>query len=445
MRPLIARAYLAALLLALALPASAFDMSEVETGVFRVVNVQNGQVASTGSGFAVSGRYLLTNEHVTRGADQLNIVSPQFDEAVKVQLVEANRDYDISLLRVDGRSLDALTLSTRAPEPGDAVFAVGYPGFADVGGLDLEDPVTVTGGVFSRTYRQPWGYRDRELVSLQHNADISPGNSGGPLVDACNRVIGVNTRGVSRGAQGLFWASSMRYGLEVMRDNGVKVEALSSACDTSGAGALDEVRKAQAAAEKAAAGNQALRTTMLRWGAIGLAGVIAALVVAFLVISAIVRRQNENLRQAMKRVAEPVSRPFRRGGTGPRFRDDGNSALTAPHRERAGRRTGLMLTGIGPDGRPLRVELDAATLATSGDGYCIGRHPELVDTAIDDERVSRRHARFTSDGATIHVEDLNSTAGTMVNRNPIDPFAPARLQPGDKVVLGGLELVASQR
>jgi pSer/pThr/pTyr-binding forkhead associated (FHA) protein len=104
-----------------------------------------------------------------------------------------------------------------------------------------------------------------------------------------------------------------------------------------------------------------------------------------------------------------------------------------------------MLTGIGPDGRPLRVELDAATLATSGDGYCIGRHPELVDTAIDDERVSRRHARFTSDGATIHVEDLNSTAGTMVNRNPIDPFAPARLQPGDKVVLGGLELVASQR
>lgn len=442
------RVLLAAILLSAVLPASALDMSEIETGVVRVINVQNGSPVGTGTAFAISGKHLLTNDHVVIGADRLVIASPQFDKAVEVRLVDTNRDYDIAVLRVDDRTLDPLTLATPTPEPGSAVFAIGYPGLADVRGVKLDDPPTVTGGVFSREYRQPWGYRDREIVSLQHNADISGGNSGGPLIDACNRVIGINTQGITQVAQGLFWASAMRYGLEVLRDNGIKVEPESEACDTTGAGALDEVRKAQeaarSAADAAARDSQALRGTVLRWGGIVLAGVLAALVVTFLITSAMVRRQNENLRQAMQRVAEPVSRPFRRGGGDHRTRPaDDRAAAENRTRPAKWRGEGLMLTGIGPDGRPLRIELDAAALASASDGHCIGRHPELVDTVIPDDGVSRRHVRITAADGSIRVEDLHSTGGTTVNRQPIDPFVPTSLKAGDKVTLGGVELVVS--
>ena len=77
-------------------------------------------------------------------------------------------------------------------------------------------------------------------------------------------------------------------------------------------------------------------------------------------------------------------------------------------------------------------------------GFTLGRDHLLVDRTLDDERVSKRHTRFTYDGRGYFVEDLNSRNGTVINGSqPCPPFKPMRVRPGDTVRLGSIELTVS--
>lgn len=469
------------LLLALAwvvTPAHAFDIEKVERGIVRVLNIRDGNIAGTGTGFVVDSRHLLTNNHVVKGADRLLVASPFLSEPAAAVPVDRHRDFDVALLRMQAPTpeLRPLTITTTLPAVGDSVFSVGFPGQADMTGITPDDKPTLTGGVLSRIYERPWYKGWQPITVIQHNADISKGNSGGPLVDDCSRVLGVNTQGRTsandRGhiAHGLFWASAIKHSLVVARENGVRISPDTSSCESGAVGvAPGEAEEAERAAEKAAGKaesaaakaqgaeskadaaleeSQALKRRLLRWGGMGLIGLAVVLGIAFVIVSAMIRRQNENMRHAMMRAAEPVSRPFRRGGgraTRPVGDAAGTPADSRPQRDERARPggPGLVLTGIGPDGRPLRITLPANDLASAGDGHCLGRHPELVDTVIADDSVSRRHARVTSDGRSFSVEDLNSTRGTMVNRSAVAPFTGTPLKAGDKLGVGGVELVVS--
>ena len=103
----------------------------------------------------------------------------------------------------------------------------------------------------------------------------------------------------------------------------------------------------------------------------------------------------------------------------------------------------LALTGFDKRGRPVNILLHDKDLDDLG-GFTLGRHHLLVDKTLDDERVSKRHVRFSNAGHGVYIEDLNSSNGTVLNgTQPCPSFKPVKIRPGDTLRLGGMELVVS--
>jgi len=139
------------------------------------------------SGFIVrDDGYIVTNQHVVENVRQITVT---LADGRKFQgtVVGADRPSDLAVLRIAAEGLQAAALGdSSAIEPGDWVVAIGNPfGFQH----------TVTVGVVSAKGRpisvEDEGRRYEDLI--QTDAYINRGNSGGPLVDANGRVIGINT------------------------------------------------------------------------------------------------------------------------------------------------------------------------------------------------------------------------------------------------------------
>ena len=106
-------------------------------------------------------------------------------------------------------------------------------------------------------------------------------------------------------------------------------------------------------------------------------------------------------------------------------------------------RRGIAMSGFAPDGQPVKVLLAGRGFARQGYGLTIGRYPGLVDGVLADGHVSRRHLRVRWTGKGFQVEDLNSSNGTIVNGDRLEPFRRRALGPGDLVRIGRLELQVS--
>ncbi len=143
---------------------------------------QEGWSWRAGSGFAVAaGGFVLTNHHVIAGARR---IEARLSDGRRVpgELVGSDPLTDLALVRV-GVDLPVMEWGDESHlHIGQRVFAIGSP-------LDFHHSVSagVVGG-FARAYdgSDPVSY-------LQHDAALNPGNSGGPLIDANGRVVGVNT------------------------------------------------------------------------------------------------------------------------------------------------------------------------------------------------------------------------------------------------------------
>jgi Do/DeqQ family serine protease len=139
---------------------------------------------SLGSGVIFSEQgYILTNHHVIRGADAIQ-VSLRDGRTAAAKVVGSDPDSDLAVLKVDLQKLPAMTLGASDKlRVGDVVLAIGNP--FGVG-------QTVTMGIVSATGRNRVGINMFENF-IQTDAAINPGNSGGALVDAHGNLIGINT------------------------------------------------------------------------------------------------------------------------------------------------------------------------------------------------------------------------------------------------------------
>jgi class 3 adenylate cyclase len=96
----------------------------------------------------------------------------------------------------------------------------------------------------------------------------------------------------------------------------------------------------------------------------------------------------------------------------------------------------------GEDGKGQRVRLVIrdSELRHARGGIVIGRNPKLCNIIIDDESLSRCHARLSLAGGELYFEDLDSSNGTVADDIPVRPFEPARLQPGSSIRMGQVNL-----
>jgi len=163
-----------------------------------------------GSGVIVSPNgYILTNNHVVEGADQIEVTLADGREA-KAVLVGRDPDTDLAVLRIALDHLPVITFGNDAnAHVGDVVLAIGYP--FGVG-------QTVTQGIISALGRTQLGINTFENF-IQTDAAINPGNSGGALVDARGNLIGINTAIFSRsgGSLGIGFAVPVSTARNVMQ------------------------------------------------------------------------------------------------------------------------------------------------------------------------------------------------------------------------------------
>ncbi|MDN5858488.1 MAG: trypsin-like peptidase domain-containing protein [Pseudonocardia sp.] len=138
-----------------------------------------------GSGVVYRSDVVLTNHHVVAGATEVRIDYADGTSSPGTVLA-TDPTTDLAVIRTVRTDLPTIEFRTELPRPGETVLAIGSP-------LGFEG--TVTAGIVSALNRQIPGSaaQSRALVDLiQVDAAISPGNSGGALIDAAGRVIGIN-------------------------------------------------------------------------------------------------------------------------------------------------------------------------------------------------------------------------------------------------------------
>lgn len=166
---------------------------------------------SLGSGVIVSSQgYILTNNHVIQGADEIRIILAN-GETPSAEVIGTDPDTDLAVLKINYTKLPAITIGqSDALRVGDVVLAIGNP--FGVG-------QTVTMGIVSATGRNQLGINTFENF-IQTDAAINPGNSGGALINANGKLVGINTAIFSRsgGSQGIGFAIPASLARDVMQE-----------------------------------------------------------------------------------------------------------------------------------------------------------------------------------------------------------------------------------
>jgi putative serine protease PepD len=146
------------------------------------------QVQGLGSGWLYDDqRHVVTNEHVVNGAEQVTVVFQDGTE-VPARVIGTDRSTDVAVLELERESESApLQLgSTSSLQLGDTVIAIGSP-------LGLQG--TVTAGIVSGLGRDIQAPNQFTIDgAVQTDAALNHGNSGGPLLDANGRVVGMNAQ-----------------------------------------------------------------------------------------------------------------------------------------------------------------------------------------------------------------------------------------------------------
>lgn len=166
-----------------------------------------------GSGVIVTpDGYILTNNHVVEGADQLTVALSD-NRKYPAKLIGTDPKTDIAVIKIESKDLPTVVLADSDKlRPGDIVFAVGNP-------LDVGE--TVTMGIVSAK-----GRNNLKLLDdvggyesfIQTDAAINLGNSGGALIDAKGRLVGINSAilSPSRGNIGIGFAIPVNLAANIM-------------------------------------------------------------------------------------------------------------------------------------------------------------------------------------------------------------------------------------
>lgn len=199
----------------LAAPDDALSLPEIYNKVSpSVVGVscKLSRSTTTGTGIIFSkDGYILTNAHVVDGAETITIVDYNMNE-YEATLIGADSQTDLAVLKIESADLVPCEFGISADlQIGELVVAIGNPLGFDLFG-------SMTNGIISGLNRTI-SIGENEMTLLQTNASINNGNSGGPLIDAYGRVIGITSAKVaSTYGEGLGFAIPIDEALPIVND-----------------------------------------------------------------------------------------------------------------------------------------------------------------------------------------------------------------------------------
>lgn len=223
--------------------AEASDIGAVSRSVVRIAVFSSEDGERTfighGSGVVVAPDKIVTNAHVVEAANYdgtltFTIIPSDGSQSYEAKLVKWSPGNDLALLQLTGGAkMPVASLFTGTVNDGADVFAIGYPANVDVALEESEAdmlrpqaPVKTRGAISV-------GRSAKTFDTLLHTAPIAPGNSGGPLVDACGRVVGINSFGSNAndgGGAEFYFAISMREVAAFLRSQNVSFIAATGEC-----------------------------------------------------------------------------------------------------------------------------------------------------------------------------------------------------------------------
>lgn len=385
-------------------PRPAFDMQALVPSVLRVVVFNKGQLVSLGSGVVVGrgdgGVYVATNYHVIANgsADGIRVLAPARrraggeDEEGRPEVIEREAEYrrsdtgrgkDIAILFVPGLDRPAVVLRDDQLNPDAEVRALGYPATDMALWRRIQPRPWITDGRVSALERESITSGGTAVDQIAHTADLNQGMSGGPLVDHCGRLIGLNAAFLT-GANGANIAIGVTDVRRLAKELGAEVETDGGAC-----GPEPVVVQVQpTVAEKARPATSVLPGWVLPVGA-ALLLLLAASAAFFMLL----RRQ----RGVTVTIATPCP-------------------------------SGLLLVGVGDTVRDQQRAISRAELEAGAE---LGRQ-----TGFGDDSTSRRHIIIKWVGQGFAIRDVGSLNGTIVNGRDIRGLGDQPLAPGDFVTLG---------
>lgn len=385
---------------------------DVDRSVVLILGVKNGKVVGSGSGFVVSKDVVVTNHHVANERE-LVVLTPGVDTSIKVYEATklwGSKEYDLQFLQVKNLPSPALPISLVGLKKGQEIIAIGYPGVADqdiVSHNAVES--TLSKGVIGRLLDGSWYKNQRQFSIIQHNASINQGNSGGPLLDLCGRVVGVNTRKafseivVTRGGaitsqtEGIFYASGSEILAEMLRENRISFLQKTDQC-------IDPLN----------------RTTTDNYGYWGVFGILLALALGGIAIFFSLKRTQI--------ISESYTQFIRRKNSSTNHSHDLSNQ-------------NYLLIGTDSSGREVQIRLDSRFPVDSE--IIIGRDSKISRIALDDPTLSRKHAVIKLSNNGLKIKDLGSTNGTYVGAQKLQD-AYVLVTFGQKVTFGKVELTLNR-
>lgn len=460
-------------------PAAAQDTPHLATGkdvnrglvqIIVLTKDENGKIGlATGTGFVINDKsVIITNRHVIENAvriyvnpdGQLMNLVEDTAQRPNAELVWSSESLDLAILQASGlHNIAPLVITTSLPPAGDPVLAIGYPGAADrddFKGGDIKSIATITSGVFSRKILSSWRAGSRPLEIIQHSAAISWGNSGGPLLDSCRRVIGVNsqlslkgrafnedtagnlTEGVTA-AEGIYYASAISELLEILKEREIAVTSVSGdPCEggqvvasttsqnpsaaPSGSGSSAQTQTGSS--NSSAPSSESAKPIATVFGVALTPTILAALglVVVLLLLGLVL---------VLRR---PRAYVVQGGGSDVRGKTRALRGRTIAIG--AADLTGIPILELSGAGIVLRIIPDDF----ANGPVIVGRDPPVDRFALNDPSVSREHFSVEPASGKLYLRDLNSTNGTLLDGARVDPSGRVELQAGQTISAGSVKL-----
>ena len=234
------------------LPPAEGQEPEAVRGIVRVVVMGAGdEIRRTASGFVVQANYVVTAAHVVEDEDHISVVVPSEGAQLVARIGTVERYADLALLVVAGLELEPLVLAKDGFDVGRRVVSTGFWGTGEPESIPR---VSDTRGAVGGHRTLPATRDDADVALLHHNAMIPVAGYGGPLLNDCGEVVGVNRgspetprRVLRRGQapEGVVYAAGVTAIVALLQPAGVTFTRAESSC-------LDRVAVARAEAERAA-------------------------------------------------------------------------------------------------------------------------------------------------------------------------------------------------
>jgi hypothetical protein len=397
----------------------------------RVVIFADNELKGHGTGFIISDEgHVVTNQHVIADAEGTVVLYCNGDKVFirSAELIGVSSTADLAILKIDPiPGTKVAEIATSDLVAGQTVMTVGFPGILDTGTWTTLDGVELDGKSGEGKITTPEALADfvpavfpgsvakmltREgTLWVMHSAKISPGNSGGPLIDTDGRVCGINTQFASSVA-GVDYPMSIHASelVALAREHSIPIDVTSSKASVAGA----------------TSGMQVLLFV----------SVAAFAVVMFLMILRKPRMVMVGAVSKLVHSRRPAPHPAPHQAVRP-----APSRSPVPTPPVSGQGT-MRLRGRDPQGISYDLAFNESDFQRGGGRLVIGRNNDLSQLLLSHDSISRQHATLTLTAGTVQVADRNSGNGSKVNGCELVVGQTAvTLRSGDKLTLGEVDLM----